>query len=97
VVVQILVAQAQGEDALLEQLLDRELDPFRVAKVLEAGGEPVDDPGLRFHLPQQQRPGIRGDRPTVKSGGDFSRAKGLEIERPLITLCGHEAASLLLA
>ncbi len=45
-IVEILVAQRQGEDALPDQLAHRVLDQLRVAMVDELLGQSLDDPGF---------------------------------------------------
>ena len=53
VVVQILIAQAEGKDALFEQLLDREVDQVGVAKVVKTLRELPHDAAASLDFPQQ--------------------------------------------
>ena len=53
VVVEVFVAQGQGEYPLGHQLGHGMFDPLRIAMVGETGGESPKDAGLGFHLPQQ--------------------------------------------
>jgi hypothetical protein len=57
-IVEILVAQRQPVDALREHLGNPVLDPFRVAPVPEAGGQPVQQADTPAGLAQQQRPTV---------------------------------------
>jgi hypothetical protein len=95
-VAEILVPQAKGKDSLLEQFLDREVDRFWIAEILETAGKVANDARPRFHLAEQQAAGIRSERAAVESSRDPAAGEGLEIKRSLDTLCNHEAASLLL-
>ena len=87
VVVEVFVAQGQGEDPLGDQFVDGVLDQLGIAVVGEAGGESPENAGLGLHLPQQQAAGVRSDGPAVESGGDRPAAQGLEIELACVTLC----------
>ena len=95
VVVEVFVAQGQGEDPLGQQFGDGVFDQLGIAVVGETGGESPENAGLGFHLPQQQAAGVRSDGPAVESSGDRPAAKPLEIELACVTLCSHRAASLL--
>ena len=97
VVIEVFVAQGQGEDALGEQIVRPMFDPLGIAVIGETGGESAKDAGLGLHLPQQESAGVRSDGPAVESGGDCPASEGLEIELACVTLCHHRAASLCLA
>ena len=58
-IVQIFIAQRQGEDALGDQFLDRVLDQIRVTMVGETGRELPDDAGDAFRLTQEQTARVR--------------------------------------
>jgi hypothetical protein len=60
-IVEVLVAQRQAEDALPHQRLDPMLDISSVAPIGEARGKPAHQPETPIHLPQQQRACVRGD------------------------------------
>ena len=62
VIVEILIAQRQPEDALPHQCRDRVLDITPVAPIHKALGKPTHQPEAPIHLPQQQRARVRGDR-----------------------------------
>jgi len=72
VVVQVLIPQGQSVHALRHQFRDRVLDPRRLAMVAERGRKLSDDPGALLHLPQQQTPGVAGDRSAIKPTSDFA-------------------------
>ena len=66
VVVQVLVAERDADDALHHHGLDLVLHQFGGARVGEAGGEPLGQPDGTIGLAQQQGTGIRGDRAAVE-------------------------------
>ena len=92
VIVEVLVTQTQSVDPLGHEIFDGVLDQVRVAMIGEAGGELPDDARGPLRLPQQYRPGVRGDLAPVEPGHNFSFAQGLERKRLLGTLCLHQAA-----
>ena len=97
VIVEVLVAQRQTEHPLTNQRADFVFDQLGIAMIREALRKPVDQPDRPIRRAQQQSAGIRCDRPAIEPGGHFAASQGLEIERPLVTLCRHRAASLILA
>ena len=78
VIVQVLVAQRQPIDTLRHQLLDRVLDPHRIAMVTKTGGKLRDDPGALLHLAQQQTARIAGDYAPVKPTPHFALSEGMK-------------------
>jgi len=56
VIVEILVAQRQRENALPEQIRDGVFDEIAIAVIDEALGRPSQQPDRLFGLVQQQRP-----------------------------------------
>src|ERR1035437_10059712 len=97
VVVEVFVAQGQGEYPLGHQFGHAVFDPLGIAMVGETGGEASKDAGFGFHLPQQESAGVRSDGSAIEPSGDQPAAKPLEIELACVTLCSHRAASLLVA
>src|SRR5207302_7653666 len=77
-VVEVFVAEAQTEEALLEEFGQGVLDQLRVAVVGEAAGELLDEVELRFDLAEQQTARIGGDLPPVETGHDLTGSEGLE-------------------
>lgn len=73
-VVQVLVAERQREDSLRKQVADVVLDAPRVAVVVEAVGELLDDRAPAFDFPQQQHTGIRRDVAAVEVRADLTPA-----------------------
>ena len=76
-VVEVFVAQGQGEYPLGHQFGHGVFDPLGIAVIGEAGGESPQNAGLGFHLPQQESAGVRSDGPAVESGGDRPAAEAL--------------------
>ena len=62
VVVQVFIAEREGEHALADQGLDRVLEQSWVAPVGETAGHPTDQPEAAIQPPQQQPSGIRRHR-----------------------------------
>ena len=54
VVVQVFIAEREGEHALADQGLDRVLEQSWVAPVGETAGHPTDQPEAAIQPPQQQ-------------------------------------------
>jgi hypothetical protein len=89
VVVYVLVAQRQADDALANQRPKHMHHPARITTVLEAPGEAVDQTDHPVCLPQQQRPGIRGYRPAVERRLHPAAIKPFETQLFGDTLCLH--------
>jgi hypothetical protein len=73
VVDHVLVAEGDAEHKLAEHGGDLVLDPLRHPGVAEAGGEAGDQADGAIRRSEQQRAGVRGDRPAVE-GGDHAPA-----------------------
>jgi hypothetical protein len=80
VVVEVLVAQGQGVDALGDELLEGVLDEPGIAMVGEAAGELADDAGDLFGLLEQQGAAIGGDGTAVEVGEDLTGAEHGKVE-----------------
>jgi len=91
VVVEVLVAEGEGVDALGDQFIHGVLNPIGVAVIGEAGRELGDDPGDPLRLSQQQSAAVRRDMPTVESSHNITPPEGVKSERLLVTLCRHQA------
>ena len=89
VVDEVLVAERDAEHPLADQGGDLVLDPLRVAGVGEAGGEAPDQADGAVRGPEQQRAGIRGDRPTVEAGDHVAALDGCKLEPRRATLRPH--------
>jgi hypothetical protein len=87
VVGQVLVTEAQSEDALHRELARRVLDARGGAPVVEAAGEPLEDLGAPLRLAQEQGAAVRADRPTVETRHDLAPTGAFETERCLVILC----------
>jgi hypothetical protein len=92
VVVEVLVAQRQGGDALGDQLLHGVFGEAGVAVVGEAGGELAEDAGESLGLAEQQGAAVGGDGAAVEVGEDVAAAEHGKVEVGRVTLCFHRAA-----
>src|SRR5205823_2614000 len=91
---EVLVAQAEAEDALREELREGVLDLVGVAVVAEAAGELVDEVELGLDLAEQQAAGFRGDGEAIEAGDDVAVSEGFKEEVGAGTLCSHGAVRL---
>jgi len=91
VVVEVLITQAQAEDALPEQLRKGVLDEVGVAVVGEATGELLDEVEPGFDLAEEQSARVGGDGDAVKARTDLAVAEGLKRQGGRGTLCRHGA------
>src|SRR3982750_1597675 len=91
-IVEVLIAECESIDALLDQLLDRMRDAQRVALVGKAGGEPAQNVGLALDLAQQQSASITDDVTAVKAAHDGAFANACKGKQFLGTLC-HSGGS----
>ena len=89
VVDEILIAEGEAEDALADQPRHAVLDPIRRAVVVEAGGEPLDEPDGPVGGAEQQRAGIRRDRAAIERRHHGAAFDGCKTERLRATLCRH--------
>lgn len=60
---------------------------FLAAAVVEAGGKPFGQSSDPVRLPQQQHPGIRRDRSTIKTRHNLAAADRYESKQAWVTLC----------
>ena len=89
VVIEVLVAQHQAKDPLSHQCLNPVLNVTSIATVGEATGEPTDQSKATIHLPQQQRPRVRGDVAAVETSHHRSPFNRFKFEQRRATLCLH--------
>ena len=89
VVVEVLVAERNADDALHHHGLDLVFHQLGSARVGEAGGKPLGQPDRPVGLAQQQGAGIRGDRPTVEARHDLAAFDRWKFEQRGATLCRH--------
>jgi hypothetical protein len=66
VVIQVFISQRHPEHALPDQCPDRVFDQVRIALIDETPRQPIDQSDRLIRPPEQQRPGIRADRPSVE-------------------------------
>ena len=69
-VVQVLIAKCDTDDALHHQGLDLVFNQFCRPCIGEARGKPLGQPGRSVGLAEQQGASIRGDRAIVKARHD---------------------------
>jgi hypothetical protein len=94
VVVQVLVSERDAEHALADQGGHLVLDPLRRPRVPEASREALDQADGPVRGPEQQRAGIRGDRPAVKAGDHGAALNGCKLEQRRATLRLHRGPPL---
>ncbi len=86
-VVHVLVAERQAQDALSHDLLDGVLDAAWGAVIREALSEAAQDPALALHFAEQQDTRIRGDIAAVETGDKVTVTRSLGVKRSGSTLC----------
>ena len=94
VVVEVLVAQADAQHALLHQPLHRMLDPFRPAMILEAPGQPPQDVRAPLHLPQHDPAGVARDLAAVENAHHVAPPQAVKFQFRCRTLRRHKAVRL---
>jgi hypothetical protein len=94
VVVDVLVAKRQPEHALPDQRRHKVLHQLRAAMIAEAAGKAINQFDRSIRRAEQQRPGIRGDRPAVKPGHHGTPFDRCKLEQFRATLCWHRGISL---
>ena len=90
---QILVAERDPEHPLADQRRHLMHHPLRRAAVREAGGEAIHKPDRPVRRPQEQRPGIRGDRPAAEIRHQLATIEPCKQHRFCATLRLHRACS----
>jgi hypothetical protein len=88
-VVQVLIAQGDTDDALHHHGLNLMLHQFRTACIGEAGGKPLGQLDRPVGLAEQQGAGIRGDRATVEARHHVMAFNMWKFKQGGITLCRH--------
>ena len=88
-VVQVLIAERDANDALHHHGLDLVLHQLGAAGIGEAGGEPLGQPDGPIGLAEQQGAGIRGDRATVEARHHRAAFDGWKFKQGGVTLCRH--------
>ena len=92
-VVQVFIAEREGEHALADQGLDRVLEQSWVAPVGETAGHPTDQPEAAIQPPQQQPSGIRCDDSAIEPGHNLVPFNRFKFEQCWATLCLHRGLS----
>jgi hypothetical protein len=94
VVDQVLVAEGDAEHPLADQGGHLVLDALRRPCVAEAGREATDQANRPVRGAEQQRPGVRGDRPAVEAGDHTPVLDRCELEQRRATLRRHRGPPL---
>ena len=90
---QVLVAERDAEHALADQRRQLVRDPAGIAAVGEAGGEAVDEPDRPVGRAEQQRPGVRADRPAAEIRHQIAAIEPCKQHRFRATLRLHRGCS----
>jgi len=89
VIVEVLVAQSQTENALPDERAHAMLDQVGTTPVREARRKPIDQPDGPIGRSKQQAARIRSDRATVETGHDGPARNRFKPDRNCATLCRH--------
>lgn len=89
VIVEILVAERERIDALADHRRDRMRHPRRIAPILEAARELLEDAGAALDLAQEQRAGVGGQRPAREFRDHGASSRLLKRQWLRSTLCRH--------
>jgi hypothetical protein len=89
VIVQILVRQRHAEDALAQQHAHRMLDQIRIAPILKALRQPLEQSRSPIGLLQQQRPSIRTDPSAIERCHHPTLLDTRKLQLLRATLCRH--------
>ena len=92
VIIEVLIAQRQAEDALPDQCVDLMLDIARIAPIDEAGGKAADQSEALVDLSQQQRSCVRGDVAAIETSHNRTPLDRFKFEQFRRTLCLHRGA-----
>ena len=93
-VVEILVAQGDGENALGDEGAQAVLHPLGVAVIGEAVGHLVNERPAPIHPAQQQGAGIGSDGAAVKISHHAAASVGFKLQGFGVTLCLHRFSLL---
>jgi hypothetical protein len=86
---QVLVAERDAEHALPDEGGHVVLHALHGASVAEAGGEAPDQPDGAVGGAEQQRAGVRGDRPAVEAGDHGAALDRCKLKQGWVMLCPH--------
>ena len=89
VVVEVLIAKRDADDALHHHGLDLVLNQLGGACIGEAGGKSLGQPDRLVGLAEQQSAGVRGDCAAVERGHHVAAFDGWKFEQGGGTLCRH--------
>jgi hypothetical protein len=91
---QVLIAERDPDHPLADQRGHRVLDPPPVAPIAETSREALDQVDCPIRGAKQQRPRIRGDRPTVERGHHRPTLNHSKRDLARATLCRHRGPPL---
>src|SRR5260370_18756167 len=89
VVVEVLIAEREAEQALGDQGLQRMDGEERTAAVAKASGKPIRQADRLIRLAQQQSPGVRRDQPAIEISHNKAAAGSSKLHRRRATLRLH--------
>jgi hypothetical protein len=89
VVAHIFIAERDADDPLADQSPDAVLHLVLLPVVRKARRHPLDQPDRPIGVPQQQRPGIRGQRAPVERHHHPPPLEAFKLELFRRTLCRH--------
>ena len=90
VVVEMLAAQAQRPDSLLDHRLARVFDPIRVAMVGEALAQTTLNPGPMLRFTEEDANGVGGDFAALEPTDDIPSGQTVKHQLCSGTLSGHK-------
>ena len=90
---EVLIAQRQAEHALRDQCLHLMQNVGAMAAIAKAGSKAIDEPDGLVRLPEQQRPGVRGDHAAIEIRNQPAPARSSKIDLARATLCQHRGAT----
>ena len=88
----VVQAKRNPEHPLTDQCHHLVLNEFRAPHVVKARRKPTHHPDGEICRAQKQRPGIRGDRASVKGRNHLPSLHGGKSKQFRVTLCRHRGA-----
>jgi len=87
VIDEVLVSQAEAEDALLEEIAEGMFEAVGMAIIGEAIGELIEEVEVFIEIAQEQGSRVGGDAAAIEIGEDLAAIEGLESDGGGNTLC----------
>ena len=86
-IVQVLIAERDADDALHHHDFELVLNQFSGGRVGEAGGEALGQADRPIGLAQQQGAGVRADRAAIEAAHQAAAFDGWQVKQRGITVC----------